>query len=80
MGSDTYSSGSELLSATKKLSGRGMLMMRSLNLSVIALFTPVGDWVTYLYPILDAVTTGIGSMSFWFMFGYVPPIPVFCKW
>ena len=50
MGSDTYSSGSVFLSATKKLSGRGMLMMCSLNLSVIAFFTSVGDWVfTYLY-------------------------------
>lgn len=76
MGSDTYSSGSVFLSSTKKLSGRGMLMMCSLNLSVIEFFTPVGDWVfTYLYPILDAITSGIGSMSFWFMFGYVPTYP-----
>ena len=76
MGSDTYSSGSVFLSATKKLSGRGMLMVCSLNLSVIEFFTLVSDLVfTYLYPILDAVTSGIGSMSFWFMLGYVPTYP-----
>lgn len=81
MGSDTYSSGSVFLSATKKLSGRGMLMMCSLNLSVIAFFTSVGDWVfTYLYPILDAITTGIGSMPFGSCLDMSPPIPVFCKW